>query len=405
MKQVKFLVLVLSAVAISWLLFGFSLFSETNIYRNAGADMLSDNVRKALPRVYVPNGLDNTISIIDPQTYQIINTIKVGKEPQHVVPSYDLSTLYVLNNAGNSMTPINPLSSEIGKPIPVDDPYNLYFTPDGQYAIVVSEAHKRLNFYDAKTFKLHDSVSFQCSGLNHMDFTGDGRYAVVTCEFSGQLARFDVQTHQVLGYLNLSPDKNKAAIAAMPARSSDIEIGADGQISLHDMAAAMPGMSSMPQDIRLSPDGRIFYVADMKMNGVHLIDAATFRKIGFINTGIGTHSVYPSRDGSVFYIANRGCMSLRCPKHGCGSVSVLDPVARKVIATWLITGGGSPDMGNVTADGKELWLSGRYDSEVYVIDTTSGNIKKRIAVGRGPHGLTVWPQPGRYSLGHTGNMR
>ena len=29
----------------------------------------------------------------------------------------------------------------------------------------------------------------------------------------------------------------------------------------------------------------------------------------------------------------------------------------------------------------------------------------KIAVGAEPHGLTVWPQPGRYSLGHTGNMR
>ncbi|MEO7555668.1 MAG: hypothetical protein ABIV94_03570, partial [Acidimicrobiales bacterium] len=67
--------------------------------------------------------------------------------------------------------------------------------------------------------------------------------------------------------------------------------------------------------------------------------------------------------------------------------------------------GGSPDMGNITADGKELWLSGRYDSEVYVFDLVKGGFLTRIAVGGGPHGLTVWPQPGRFSLGHTGNMR
>ena len=62
-------------------------------------------------------------------------------------------------------------------------------------------------------------------------------------------------------------------------------------------------------------------------------------------------------------------------------------------------------MGNVSADGKELWLSGRFDYEVYVFDTATGKLTHRIKVERGPHGLTVWPQPGRYSLGHTGNMR
>ena len=61
-------------------------------------------------------------------------------------------------------------------------------------------------------------------------------------------------------------------------------------------------------------------------------------------------------------------------------------------------------MGGVSADGSKLWLSGRYDDVVYVIDTDTGAVKQ-IKVGAEPHGLTVWPQPGRYSLGHTGNLR
>ena len=104
-------------------------------------------------------------------------------------------------------------------------------------------------------------------------------------------------------------------------------------------------------------------------------------------------------------MTNRGAHTLRAPPRGPGSVSVLDPVARQVVATWPVPKGGSPDMGNVSADGTELWLSGRFDQEVYVFDTRSGRLLHRISVGRGPHGLTVWPQPGRYSLGHTGNMR
>src|SRR5438552_717080 len=163
--------------------------------------------------------------------------------------------------------------------------------------------------------------------------------------------------------------------------------------------------AGMPQDNRSSPDGRVFYVADMKANGVFLVDPEGFRRLGFIATGRGTHGIYPSRDGRFMYITNRGWNTTAGGRHGPGSISVLDPRTRRVVATWPVPGGGSPDMGNVSADGKELWVSGRYDDEVYVFDTETGRMTHRIKVGREPHGLCVWPQPGRYSLGHTGNMR
>jgi YVTN family beta-propeller protein len=113
----------------------------------------------------------------------------------------------------------------------------------------------------------------------------------------------------------------------------------------------------------------------------------------FIRTGLGTHGLYPSRDGKLLYATNRLA----------GSVSVIDFATRRVIAMWQI--GGSPDMGGVSADGKQLWLSGRYHRAVYVIDTSTGRLLRAIAVGAGPHGLDLFPQPGRYSIGHTGNYR
>jgi DNA-binding beta-propeller fold protein YncE len=160
----------------------------------------------------------------------------------------------------------------------------------------------------------------------------------------------------------------------------------------------------MPQDIRIAPDGGVFFVADMHADGVFLVDGDAFKEIGFIATGVGTHGLYPSHDATKLYVANRGSHSVIGRKHGAGSVSVIDFATRKVEATWPIPGGGSPDMGNVTADGKQIWLSGRWDNVVYAIDTSTGAMRI-IPVGIEPHGLTVWPQPGRYSLGHTGNMR
>jgi len=344
-----------------------------SLYADAGANMLSAAAARALPRAYVPNDKDGTVSVIDLRTYRVIQTIRTGARPEHVVPSYDFTTLWVTNNGGSSLTPIDPITGKVGPNVAVDDPYNLYFTPSGRHAIVVAEARQRLDFRDPHTMALETSVPVDCKGVDHMEFTRDGRYAIATCEFSGQVLKLDLVSQKVIGYLLLDPDRL--------------------------------GTRAMPQDIRSSPDGRVFYVADMMADGVFLIDPDRFERIGFIATGKGTHGIYPSRDGTLLYVSNRGWNTVTGGRHGPGSVSVMDPATRHILATWHIPGGGSPDMGNLTADGKELWLTGRYDAEVYVFETASGRLTHRIRVGHGPHGMTVWPQPGRYSLGHTGNMR
>ncbi len=343
-----------------------------NLYSEAGATHLSRAVEGALPRVYVPNLRSDDVYVIDPATYKVVDKFKVGRSPQHIVPSWDLQTLWVTNNAeertDGSLTPIDPKTGKPGKNILVDDPYNMYFTPDGKEAIVVAEAHARLDFRDPHTMALRSSLDVpQCKGINHADFSIDGRFAVFTCEFVGGLAKIDMAARRVVGYLTL-------------------------------------GKRSMPQDVRVSPDGKVFYVADMMADGVHLVDGDSFKQIGFIKTGIGTHGLYPSRDGTKLYVSNRGSNLVHGARHGPGSVSVIDFSTRKVVANWPVPGGGSPDMGNVSVDGKTLWLSGRFDDVVYAIDTTTGTMKS-VRVGMEPHGLTVWPQPGRYSLGHTGNMR
>jgi YVTN family beta-propeller protein len=345
----------------------------SNLYSAAASDRLGPAATEMPARVYVPNRRSNNVYVIDPATLAVVDRFPVGVSPQHVVPSWDLKTLWVANNGNRrrygSLTPIDPKTGRPGQAIPVDDPYNLYFTPDGHSAIVVAERRKRLDFRDPQTMALQQSIAAPgCSGINHADFSIDGRYAIFTCEFrGGGLVKVDLVNRQVLGYLRL-------------------------------------GKRGMPQDIRVSPDGSIFYVADMHADGVYLVDGDRFSQTDFIPTGVGTHGLYPSRDATKLYVANRGSHSTRGASHGRGSVAVIDFASRKVEKTWPIPGGGSPDMGNVTADGSQLWLSGRFDNAVYDIDTATGAVKS-IPVGQEPHGLTVWPQPGRYSLGHTGNMR
>jgi YVTN family beta-propeller protein len=333
-----------------------------NLYSEAGAGHMSPAVAGALPRVYVPNLRSNDVYVIDPATLKVVDRFHVGFSPQHVVPAWDLQTLWVANNAegrpDGSLTPIDPKTGKPGKQIMVDDPYNMYFTPDGKYALVMAEREHRLDFRDAQTMKVVKRLPIVCEGVNHIDYSIDGHYFLATCEFSGELLKVDVAEQKVVGKLKLTP------------------VG-------------------MPQDCKLSPDGKVFYVANMEANGVHLIDGDSFKQLGFLPTGKGTHGLYVSRDSKYLYVSNRGE----------GTVSLVSFATRKVVTKWVIPGGGSPDMGGVSADGKVLWLSGRYHNVVYAFDTSNGNLIAKIPVGKNPHGLCVYPQPGRYSLGHTGVFR
>jgi len=349
-----------------------------NLYSESTAGKLSAAVAGALPRVYVPHVKSGDVYVIDPATFQVVDKFKVGGNPQHVIPSWDLKTLWIAGSAESKAGRVIPIDPKTGKPgtaIKVDDAYNMYFTPDGASAIIVAEALKRLEFRDPQTMKLQFNIQTpNCSGVNHADFSIDGKFAIFTCEFSGGgLAKIDLVQHKVAGYLKLARPGN-------------------------------PTAHSMPQDIRIAPDGTVFFVADMEADGVYIVDAATFKQIGFIPTARGSHGLYPSRDGKKLYVTNRGTHMGETKPNGMGSISVIDFASRKVEKNWPIPGGGSPDMGNVSADGKFLWVSGRFDKVVYAIDTTTGSVKS-IPVGTEPHGLTIWPQPGRYSLGHTGVFR
>jgi DNA-binding beta-propeller fold protein YncE len=332
--------------------------TRPDIYAYDRPGMLSPAVRGLPARVYVPDSQGDDVVVFDQRTYRQVGRFRVGRRPQHVVPSWDLRTLWVNDNDSNDLIPIDPRTGRPGRPVPVDDPYNLYFTPDGRYAIVMAERRQRLDFRDPHTMRLIRRLPMPCRGPNHADFSASGDFFLTACEFSGDVVKVDTGRQKVVATMSL-------------------------------------GRHAMPQDVKLSPDGRQFYVADMAAGGVWVIDAANFRRAGFIRTGYGAHGLYVSRDSRYLYVSNRGE----------GSISLISFAGHRVARKWRLPGGGSPDMGGISADGRILWLSGRYNSVIYAISTTDGHLIRELAVGRGPHGLCVYPQPGRYSLGHTGVFR
>ena len=331
-----------------------------NIYAHTKAGMFTPVTRQARYLIYVPDSRGSGVYVINPNTYKVIRYIQTGTMVQHVVPAWDLRTLYATNDTGNSLTPINPdTGKRAAGNITVADPYNMYFTPDGRHAIVVEEAQQTLAFRDPHTLALQKALDVHCPGVDHMDFSADGSFALASCEFSGQMVRINLRTETVDGYVHVG---------------------------------------GSPQDVKLSPDGLTFYVANrfipsLGASGVQLIDARTLRLIKFMRTPLDAHGLYVSRNTTQLYVTSRAG----------GAISVIDFATRRIVATWKVP--GTPDMGGVSPDGKVLWLAGRYTGSVYAISTTNGHVIATIPAGISPHGLCVWPQPGRFSTGHTGVMR
>jgi YVTN family beta-propeller protein len=317
-------------------------------------DGFAPQVRGVPARVYVPDNDSNDVRVIDPKTFKVVKTIAVGAEPQHITPAWDLRHLYVGNVYGNSLTVLDPRTSNTVATIDVPDPYNLYFTPNGRHAIDVAEGRDTLYFYDPSTWTLQTSLPVPFRGPDHLDFSPDGSYLLISTEYGGAVVKVGLDPPRVMGSIQL-------------------------------------GGSAV--DVKVAPFGHAFFVANQDLGGVFVIDGDTMQQIRFIPTGAGAHGFAMARDGTHLYVANRYA----------GTISVIDTRTHRVVHTWNV--GASPDMLQVSADGSELWASNRFDASVSVIDTRSGKVLRVIPVGIRPHGLTLFPQPGRFSLGHNGVYR
>ncbi len=326
-----------------------------NVWANTKAGMpYPAPVASLAARVYVPDELAGNVTVIDPSSFQIIDRYPTGRTSHHVSPSPDFAHLYVENMGSSTLSEIDTQTGKVTRNIDAAVPYNLYFTTDGAKGVVAAEPQNSLDFYDPRSWNVIQRVRIPCSGVDHMDMSANGQYLIVGCEYDGQVYKVDTVAMRIVG---------------------SVRVG--GQ----------------PIDVKVAPDGALFYVANQSRNGVSIIDPIAMREVGFIPTGAGAHGFVVSRDTNYLYAANRVA----------GTISVIDFATQNIVNTWNI--GGSPDMLQVSPDGSQLWASGRFNGDVYVVDTRNGELMQRIHTGIAPHGVTYFPQPGAISIGHNGVYR
>ncbi|MFG2002504.1 YncE family protein [Spirillospora sp. NPDC048911] len=327
------------------------------VYTATRPGLIDPAVRRLPARLYVPNGRDGTVDVVDLRTLKVTARLHVGGVPRRIVTSWDLRRLWVTDARGGTVVPVSPRTGRRGRSVRLGDRGGrLYFTPDGSEALVLAGRQRQIDVRDPHTMRPRGRMALPCAGAEHADFSATGTFMVASCTPSGRMVRVDPALREVTGTL------------ALPRGSA-------------------------PGSVRLAPDGRTFYVADHARAGVWTIDSIAFTVTGFVPTRPGAYGLTFSRDSRRLFVL------------GTGTLSVVDLAAGRATSHWRLPGGGSPEPGGVSADGTELWLCEPRTGMTYALSTQTGRLVRTLRVGGVPQGMVVHPQPGRHSLGGTSIFR
>ena len=310
------------------------------IYAGPASGVLDARVEDLPPRVYVPNEGSNDVAVIDPETFEIVGRFAAGAAPEHISPDWDFSKLYVSNMNGATLTVIDPETQDAIETMQVPFPYNLFFTPDGSKAIVVADylgidmvADNGLYFYDRETWELIKFVQVPWPGVNHLDFSPDGSYLMVTTESAGAVVKIDTTSLEILGTVD---------VGGSPL---DIRLGPDGDVfyvanqGTHGVdiidAEAMEAIGFIPTSngahaFAFSRDASRLFVTNRLDNTISVIDLASNSVVDTWEGGGSPDMATVSPDGSQLWISNRF--------HG--TVTVFDPETGEQLAN--IATGGNP---------------------------------------------------------------
>jgi YVTN family beta-propeller protein len=291
-----------------------------NVYQSTISGELEPSVENIPQRVYVPDDMGETVVVIAPKTMAIVNRIKVGRLPEHIAPSPDFTKLYVDNEGDWTISVLDPRSGKIVNTLDVPDPYNLYFTPDGRIAIIVQELLKKIEFRDAHTWAVIRTLPVSINGIDHLDFSADGSYFLLTTEYSGTVVKVDMQKMEIAGLIQvgglpidvrLSPDGTVFFVAnqgkhgvsvvdpvamkeigfiptgrgahgfalSRDTRSLYVSNRADGSLSVIDIAArkvtATWKIGGYPDMIQVNPAGNQIWVSSRFDGNVIVVDATS----------------------------------------------------------------------------------------------------------------------------------
>jgi len=287
--------------------------------------------------IVVLNSEEASYSIIDVATRMEVQRLPIGREPHHLIPTPDGKDLLIASTGTNELLVLDPRTGERrGMVRNIVDPYQLGFSPDGKWFVTAAYRLDHVDIYQADGFKLAGRIFLD--GLpSHMSFDAESKTVFVTLQQSGRVAAFDLATQML---------KWNTPVGEAPA----------GIVTLLD---------------------KRLLVALTGEDAIVVVDPSNGAVGSRLRTGKGAHNFWPKGDGRHYFLSNRIE----------GTVSLIDTQEMRVIATIRVPGG--PDDMDITADGKELWVTQRFLRRIAIVDMATLKMVGHVPVGKSPHGVFV----------------
>lgn len=215
------------------------------------------------PKVYISNIGSGTVQRIDPLVYRLQKTIVTGTGAHGVDRSPNGALLFVTNTGEQTVTIIESRSGEILKHISVDSiPSVVSVTPDGKKAYV-AHVSGSLSVIDMATYEVVKKIS-NVKGAIVLAMSQDGKKLYVARGFENKVAVVDTPTDRVIKNINagkdahsvwLTPDGKQVWVVNRLGNSiSVIDVETD------KIVRTIKNIGDKPDILAFSPDGAYAFV-------------------------------------------------------------------------------------------------------------------------------------------------
>ena len=278
--------------------------------------------------IFILNSLDATISVIDPVSWKETKRIPTGKEPHHLYMTPDQKSLIVANALSDSLMFVDPRTAEVQRTVRgIVDPYQLRFSPDMKWFVTAANRLNHVDIYrwDGNDLALAKRVPTGKTP-SHLWINTTSTTIYSTMQDSDELVAIDMATQTI---------KWRSKTGAMPADvfgTPDDKFlligltGADG-VEVYDVTGATPKLvqtiktAKGAHSFRAAGDKRHVFVSNRVANTISKIDYQSMTVVDSLPGPSGPDDMDVSADGRLIFLASRWA----------GKLTVIDTNTRQVL--------------------------------------------------------------------------
>jgi len=325
-----------------------------------------------LATVYITNEGSNSVSVIDPSTNTVVETVPVGSDPVQAVLSPNGTAAYVLNIGAGTVSVVNTSTNSVTATLRVGLlPGHAAVAPDGSSVYITNTGSNSVSVISTATRSVVATIPVGLAPVG-IAITPDGTRAYVANAGSGNVSVIDTATDTVSAVVRVgsfplalafTPDGSSAYVANAASNSVSVI-----NTSANTVEATVP-VGRDPVDVAINPNGASAYVADGGGHSVTALNTATNQVVTTLPVGFLPVKTAITPNGRTAYVADAGGKS----------VSVINTATNTVVAT--IGVGADPVNVLISPDGVHAYVTNAGSNSVSVIDTSTNAVSATVRVG------------------------